>query len=92
LLPWLSARQLLDWQQFAAEHGLGVRRDDIHFGMLISLLYNVHRGKNDPAKSPKDFMPYLRHDPLEEDISQEEFVGNLSHLLAGIRGKPTTYS
>jgi hypothetical protein len=81
LLPFLSARQLLDWQHFAEQCGLGVNRDDIHWGMLCSMFYNVNRGSGTPTKTAEDFMPYLLRDDFEDE-SENDFRDRIRGLLA----------
>ena len=70
MLPYLSSSQLLDWQRYAAQFGLGINRDDIHWGLLLSLLFNVHKQEGEPAAPPSQFMPY--YDPYADDLSIEE--------------------
>jgi hypothetical protein len=83
LLEYLSAEQLLGWQIYAAKVGLA-RRDDIHWGMLMALLFNIHRGKNVSPKDPSDFMPYT--DKLDEEISEEELGGKIFGSIRMLKG------
>lgn len=76
LLPHLSAKQLLDWQRYAGQFGLGVDRDDIHWGMLLSMYYNTNRAKDSPPKTATEFMPYRE----EEEETQEEFIERIRGL------------
>lgn len=69
LYPYLSAGQLLDWQHFAEENGLGIDRDDIHWGMLMSMFFNVNRAEGTSAKPATDFMPYHKVDEAAEDAA-----------------------
>lgn len=75
LLPFLSARQLTDWERYAATVGIGPERDDIHWGLLTSTLVNVNRAANSSPAQPKDFMPYF--DPLAEDITADDLAARL---------------
>jgi hypothetical protein len=70
LLPYLSARQLLEWQTYAGQYGM-VRRDDVHWGMLLAMFYNAHRGRGE-AKEPADFMVYTPRDEYP-DMELEQF-------------------
>jgi len=77
---------LLDWQTYAEQFGLGIDRDDIHWGMLMSMLFNIHRDKDAPAKKATSFMPYYQ-EPDMPDVSQEDFNAQMKTLFALI---PTT--
>jgi len=79
LFPLLTAKQWLDWQQFDAEHGLGIDREDIQWGMLMSMFYNVNRSGG-AFKTAEDFMPYR----TPEEQSDEDFLASLHHTLASI--------
>lgn len=78
-LEELSSTQLLDWQAFASKCGLPHYRDDVHFGLLASLIYNANRGDGDPAEPPGEFMPY--HDPFEHDVSVEQMKAQIRSAL-----------
>jgi hypothetical protein len=84
LLPFLSARQLLDWQEYHEQFGLGLDRGDTYEAMLLSLLFNVHRGESTPARNPTDFLLWNKPEPFEEDESQEEFVARIRAISARI--------
>jgi hypothetical protein len=78
----LSARQLRDWRQYASQHGLGPRRDDIHHGLLCALIHNAWRGPDAPAAKPVDYMPYHEERPL----TQEEFIAQCRTAIAAAKG------
>ena len=82
LYPLLTARQLLDWQRFDAQHGLGIDREDVQWGMLLSMFFNVNRSGGEP-KAAEEFMPYR---PREEE-SDEDFLLSIRQTMAAIRGK-----
>lgn len=79
LLPYLSAGQLLDWQRYAAQFGASISRDDIHWGMLLSMMFNANRGNGVSPKPATDFMPYRQVDDEEE--TQEDFALKIRGLL-----------
>lgn len=81
LYPWLSGGQFIGWQNFAAQFGLGIDRDDIHWGMLLSMFFNVNR-EGGPPKTAEEFMPYR---PREEE-SDEDFLARLRQTVATIKG------
>jgi hypothetical protein len=84
LYPYLSGKQLLDWQDFAAQFGFGVDRDDIHWGMLLSMFFNVNRDGG-PPKDATEFMPY-RQEPEEDEMSDEHFLLSIQDSIAAIKG------
>jgi hypothetical protein len=71
---------LLDWQRYYEQYGFGVDRDDIHWGMLLSMLYNIHKSKDAPAKKATDFMPYYD----SPDISDDQFAEQMNGLFASL--------
>lgn len=88
LYPYLSGKQLLDWQAFAAQRGLGVERDDIHWGMLLSMFFNVNRDGGSP-KPAEDFMPYRHRSEEDDGLTDEQFLQNIQHTIAAIKGMQT---
>lgn len=82
LYPYLSGRQLLEWQDFAAQYGFGIDRDDIHWGMLLSMFFNVNR-EDGPPKDATEFMPYRQAELSEK--TDEQFLLGLQHTLAAIK-------
>lgn len=77
LLEDLPLEVLEGWEQYEKQVGL---RDDLHWGMLLALLANLHRGKNQPAKEVTEFMPYL-----EKEITAEEISAIVKSGLSKIR-------
>lgn len=49
-------RDFLEWRIYEQIEPFGDRRRDLQTGILAATLYNMWRGKNDKAKSAKDFM------------------------------------
>ena len=81
LLPYLSAGQLLDWQRYAEQYGVSIARDDIHWGMLLSMFFNANRGEGSQPKPATDFMPY--YEPVEQEEEPEQFAQQIQGLLRG---------
>jgi hypothetical protein len=57
----------LDWQRFGNQFNLSIARDDLHWGLWLSMYYNAHKKESAPEKRPCDMMPY--YDEYAEDDS-----------------------
>lgn len=55
----MSLGELVRWQKYEAEEPFLGYRIELLGGLLCSLIANVNRGKNSPAFSPEQFMPFL---------------------------------
>lgn len=58
-------------------NSLGMDRDDIHWGMMLSMFYNANRESGTAAKRAEDFMPY-REQEIEAD---EDFIARLRGMV-----------
>lgn len=62
----------------------GGMQDDLRFGLLLALLFNVNRDrKKTAAKEPADFFPSLKADGPEQ--SDEQISGMLAMIAAAAR-------
>lgn len=57
-------------------------REDLRMGILASLTANIHRGKNQSAFKPQDFMPLADIVEYTEELEAEE----LHHKFLAIMG------
>lgn len=54
----MSGREFNEWMAYEKVTGtLGPERSDLHMAMLMSLFYNMWRGKKSQARGVKDFLP-----------------------------------
>lgn len=74
MFPYLSAKQLFDWQRWLAKYHAVPDRLDIFFAQLNCMFYNVHRGDRERVKNIEDFMPYI---DKYADITNEELAARL---------------
>jgi hypothetical protein len=82
LLPYLSASQLLGWQAYTRQYGLPPRRNDIHHGMSMALLYNANKSEKTRSEPPCAFMPYwIEPDYPDTEETAEEFAARLFSLI-----------
>jgi len=52
----MSARELQDWQTFYAAEPFGAIRDNLHAGLIASIMVNLLREKGSAAVTPADFL------------------------------------
>ncbi|MCH8081005.1 MAG: DUF4035 domain-containing protein [Proteobacteria bacterium] len=52
----IDSCEFTDWIAYNRIDPFGNERADLHAAMIVSMLYNINRGKHE-AKSPSDFMP-----------------------------------
>ncbi|MFO1043644.1 MAG: hypothetical protein U0941_17820 [Planctomycetaceae bacterium] len=64
LMQRVTCKQLLGWELYAEQVG---HRRDILDGMLMSLIANQHRSKDDDPFKAEDFMPYYKGPELDQD-------------------------
>lgn len=89
LLDEISAGELVEWMAFARLEPFGCPAEDYRAGIGVSMLYNVHRGKNVAAAGALDFIPWAsdeaRVKPAEsvDALSPEE----TSRAIAAALGK-----
>lgn len=60
----MSSREFAEWKAFFALQPYGEWRNDYRTASLMALLANLWRGKDDPVRTPEEFMP--RFSPEEE--------------------------
>lgn len=66
----VSSRQIAEWKAFERVTGLiGAQRDDIHVGLLASVIANSAFGSKGKFK-PSDFIP--KWDSVEPEMDEEE--------------------
>ncbi len=69
LLPYLSARQFLDWWIYFKRAGRpGIDRNDILFGIIAAAI---------TKRNLTDLMPYYR-ETFDEEMSVEDLVGKIA--------------
>lgn len=53
----MDSREFTEWIGYDRYDPIGSERMDLGFAVVAAMIYNVNRGKNDPQKSPNDFLP-----------------------------------
>ena len=81
LLQRMDSRELSEWLAYDQTEPIGAVRGDLNAGIISSTIANCHRGKNQQAFSPVDFMPLHKNatDSADEDAKMTE--AKLSSLL-----------
>ncbi|HMU15811.1 MAG TPA: hypothetical protein PKC95_00070 [Thauera aminoaromatica] len=69
----MSARELDDWVAFWKVEPWGAWRDNVHAGLIASVIANAHRGRGVPAFSPANFMLQER-DPAVDQVKVANIV------------------
>ena len=57
LLQRMDSRELSEWLAYDQIEPIGAVRGDLNAGIISSTIANCHRGKNQKAFTPVDFMP-----------------------------------
>lgn len=84
LYPYLTWKQLLDWQKYSNQFGLPTRRNDLHWGMLQALTYNINRGDKEQPMPPSEFMPFFTaDDPYEVDMTEDDLLSKIRLIKEG---------
>ncbi|MEM8493216.1 MAG: DUF4035 domain-containing protein [Pseudomonadota bacterium] len=74
----MGHREFMGWVAFYQLEPFGSYRDNLHAGMICSLLYNANRKKTAAAMEPKDFL--LRDYWQQKEKDTAEFLGGLRAL------------
>lgn len=69
LLSRVDSKELAEWIAYDMIEPIGSVRTDLAAGIVASTVANCHRGKNQSAFSPMDFMPLQK--PAEEQTPEE---------------------
>lgn len=78
----MSVREFYDWVTFATVHPFPCDLIDVHGAMIMSLLSNVHRETNAPARSTADFLIMRAAPRVEPEVRMSE----AARMRAGLRG------
>ena len=54
---------MAEWIAYASLEPIGEDKADLRFGMLMALIQNRHRGKNEPVAKPEQFMEVMNRVP-----------------------------
>ena len=69
----LDPLELVEWEAFYNIDPFGSEREDWRFGVIASVLCNIHKEKNAPPFKPTDFMlSVAQSEPGEEEQAPEE--------------------
>lgn len=63
-----------DWAEYWTLEPWGAMRDNLHTGIVASLLYNVNRGSAEP-RQPQDFM--ITDADSKKETALQQFVARL---------------
>lgn len=73
---------MAEWIAYASLEPIGEDRADLRFAMLMALIQNRHRGKNEPVAQPQTFLEAMTNIPKPpQDVDQQW------QALKGIFGK-----
>lgn len=83
--------EFLTWAAYTSMFPFPEDRADLHAGMLMAQQYNMHRGKNSPARKASDFIPrYYTPEPSAADDRQARAAMEAWYLHMG--GDPSVLS
>ena len=85
LLDSLPVSQWLDWLAYFEREPWGEARADTRSAIVAALLYNLNRGRGQPAKSVQDFMAH--RNPSERAESTTAHIAALKQALRARGGK-----
>ena len=74
----MGNRDLMEWIAYYEIEPFGQYRDNLHAGMVASILYNANRGKRTKALEVSDFILRDRWEQREKQTA--EFFGGLRAL------------
>lgn len=95
----MSSREFVEWMAFARLEPWGFdpqareERADLRLGVLSSLVFNRTRGKDEPAKSPTDFV--LKYGEaakkaLSEKAKAEKLLQKAQFIVSAFGGEDKT--
>ncbi len=68
LLAEISAGELVEWMAYARLEPFGCPAEDYRAGIGVSMFYNAHRSKQEPAAGPLDFIPWAEGGKPEDKV------------------------
>ncbi len=71
----MSAREFTQWEAFYLLEPFGDDRADLRNAILCSTIFNLLKGKKVTAKTPQEFMPFLKK---KKPFLHEEIVSVMS--------------
>jgi hypothetical protein len=74
----MGSRELQDWEAYYAVEPWGQLRDNMHAGMIASLLANQGRKRGSRAQTYEDFLLVPAQDKFEDN--RKRFFGSLKSL------------
>lgn len=75
LADLLTVEQLQGWQDYEEQFGF---RNDIFWGMFLSMFANVNKKPDVPEQTPLNFMPYTK----EQELTPEEIEDKLTKMFS----------
>lgn len=66
MLEEIDADEFAEWQAFDRIEPLGGLAEDYRFGLIASVLLNIHRRKGAPAVDPLELFPWQKEPPDPE--------------------------
>lgn len=64
-----------DWAEYWTLEPWGAMRDNLHTGIMASLLFNAHRGQGQEPRQPQDFM--ITDADSKKEVALQQFVARL---------------
>ena len=74
----MPAQEVAIWEAAYTAEPWGEVRADISSGVVASTIANVNRGKDTPAFTPADFMPFYEPSPVEGAAHDLETIKRLT--------------
>lgn len=78
----LTAGQYLDWQRYAGQFGISPDRDDVYWGVHLSMYANAHLKEGYSPRAPAEFMFY---NAPEEEVDADLLRFRIKSQLVRVR-------
>lgn len=88
LLAEISASELVEWMAYARLEPFGCPAEDYRAGVGVSMFYNAHRAKGEPAAGALDFIPWAEGAGHGEEKVQTLSPEETARQLAAWLGRP----
>jgi hypothetical protein len=86
MLARMPAPLFTEWMLYAQLELFGEERADLRAGIVAATVANVHRGKDDKALTPQDFMPRFEEQPEPKAPDWERMLHMVEMWNAALGG------
>lgn len=70
----VSAREMIAWSDYYDLEPWGAMRDNIHAGIVASMLFNVNRGRAEKPRTFNDFLLITNEEEIKQTKTQQFVV------------------